>query len=77
MAGGAEFDAAEGGLEFEAGGGVVDVDDAGLEAAGAHFRWSEYDAEHAFGRDVGDRYNPEATDSAFADTVAGFRAELA
>jgi carboxymethylenebutenolidase len=50
---------------------------AALEAAGTRFTWREYDAEHAFGRDVGDRYDPEATDSAFADTVAGFRAELA
>jgi carboxymethylenebutenolidase len=45
----------------------------GLEAAGTRFTWSEYDAEHAFGRDVGDRYEPEATDSAFAETVALFR----
>src|SRR5205814_6866297 len=33
-AAGARFDPAEGGLEFEAGGGVVDVDDAGFESAG-------------------------------------------
>jgi carboxymethylenebutenolidase len=50
---------------------------AGLERAGTSFTWREYDAEHAFGRDVGERYDPEATDSAFADTVASFRAELA
>jgi carboxymethylenebutenolidase len=49
---------------------------AGLEAAGTSFRWSEYDAEHAFGRDVGDRYDPEATDAAFAETVALFRERL-
>jgi carboxymethylenebutenolidase len=49
---------------------------AGLEAAGTRFRWSEYDAEHAFGRDVGDRYDPEATDAAFAETVSLFREEL-
>jgi carboxymethylenebutenolidase len=36
-----------------------------------------YDAEHAFGRDVGDRYDPEATDRAFAETVALFRRVLA
>jgi carboxymethylenebutenolidase len=50
---------------------------AGLEAANVRPRWSEYDAEHAFGRDVGDRYDPEATDSAFAETVSLFRAYLA
>ena len=42
----------------------------GLEEAGVDFRWLLYDAEHAFGRDVGPRYDPEATDSAFAETVA-------
>jgi carboxymethylenebutenolidase len=50
---------------------------AGLEAANARFKWSEYDAEHAFGRDVGERYDPEATDAAFAATVALFRASSA
>jgi carboxymethylenebutenolidase len=49
---------------------------AGLEAAGVGFDWSEYDAEHAFGRDVGERYDPEATDAAFRETVALFRASL-
>jgi carboxymethylenebutenolidase len=42
---------------------------AGLEASGATFTWQLYDAEHAFGRDVGARYDPEATDRAFAATV--------
>jgi carboxymethylenebutenolidase len=50
---------------------------AGLETAGVKPQWSEYDAEHAFGRDVGERYDPEATDAAFAETVALFRADLA
>jgi carboxymethylenebutenolidase len=50
---------------------------AGLEASNVRFKWSEYDAEHAFGRDVGERYDPEATDAAFAETVALFRAYLA
>jgi carboxymethylenebutenolidase len=45
----------------------------GLEASGTRFRWSQYDAEHAFGRDLGPRYDPEATDAAFAETVALFR----
>jgi carboxymethylenebutenolidase len=42
----------------------------GLEEAGVNFRWSLYEAEHAFGRDIGPRYDPEATDAAFAETVA-------
>ena len=49
----------------------------GLDAAGTGYTWSEYDAEHAFGRDVGERYDPGATDAAFAETVAAFRAGLA
>src|SRR4051794_16008342 len=49
----------------------------GLQGAGVDFTWSLYDAEHAFGRDVGDRYDPEATDQALAETVALFRAALA
>ena len=36
----------------------------------------EYDAEHAFGRDIGPRFDPEATDLAFAETVAFFRRVL-
>ena len=42
----------------------------GLEQAGVDFRWRLYDAEHAFGRDIGPRYDPEACDAAFAETVA-------
>ena len=49
---------------------------AGLDAAGTSYTWSEYDAEHAFGRDVGERYDPEATDAAFAETVALFRTRM-
>ena len=47
-----------------------------LEESGATFTWRLFDAEHAFGRDVGDRYDPEATDQAFAETVAFFRRTL-
>ena len=47
-----------------------------LEATGARLTWHEYEAEHAFGRDVGDRYDPEVTDQAFAETVALFRRVL-
>jgi carboxymethylenebutenolidase len=50
-----------------------DVVRAGLDSAGVDYEWREYDAEHAFGRDVGARYDPEATDRAFADTVALLR----
>ena len=45
----------------------------GLEETGVSFRWSLYEAEHAFGRDIGPRYDPEATDAAFAETVAVLR----
>ena len=41
-----------------------------MEDAGVRFRWSLYEAEHAFGRDIGPRYDPQATDTAFAETVA-------
>jgi carboxymethylenebutenolidase len=44
--------------------------------AGVRYTWREYDAEHAFGRDVGHRFDPEATDLAFAETVAFFRGRL-
>src|SRR6185295_2766258 len=45
----------------------------GLQEAGVDFHWSLYDAEHAFGRDEGARYDPKATDEALAETVALFR----
>jgi len=45
----------------------------GLQEAGVDFRWRLYDAEDAFGRDIGRRYDPEATDAAFAETVAVLR----
>jgi carboxymethylenebutenolidase len=41
-----------------------------LEQAGVDFEWSLYEAEHAFGRDIGPRYDPEATDAAFAESLA-------
>jgi len=50
---------------------------AGLAPLGSRLTWREYDAEHAFGRDVGDRFDPEVTDAAFAETVALFRRALA
>ena len=48
-----------------------------LDASGARFTWRLYDAEHAFGRDVGARWDPEATDQAFAETVGLFRRAFA
>jgi carboxymethylenebutenolidase len=50
---------------------------AGLDAAGTRYTWREYPGEHAFARDVGPRFDPEATDLAFADTTAFLRRVLA
>jgi carboxymethylenebutenolidase len=47
--------------------------ETGLQEAGVNFSQKFYDAEHAFMRDVGPRYDPEATDQAFADLVSLFR----
>ena len=47
-----------------------------LDAVGVRLTWHEYEAAHAFGRDVGDRYDPEVTDQAFAETIALFRRAL-
>jgi carboxymethylenebutenolidase len=47
---------------------------AGLDPLATRLTWREYDAEHAFGRDVGDRYDPQVTDEAFAETITLFRA---
>lgn len=44
-----------------------------LENAGTRFEWEIYDTEHAFGRDVGPRWDPQATDEAFAQTVDFFK----
>lgn len=50
---------------------------AGLAAAGIRSRVALYqDAAHAFMRDVGPRWDPQATDEAFAEALALFRAEL-
>jgi len=49
-----------------------DVIKAELEEAGVRFEWDIYDAEHAFGRDVGPRWDAQVTDAAFARTVATF-----
>jgi carboxymethylenebutenolidase len=47
--------------------------EAVLQQSGVNFAQKFYDAEHAFMRDVGPRYDAEATDSAFADMIALFR----
>jgi carboxymethylenebutenolidase len=47
--------------------------DRGLKASGARYRTLLYPAEHAFSRDEGPRYDPEATDQAFAEMIGLFR----
>jgi carboxymethylenebutenolidase len=46
---------------------------AALASAGTRHTISLYDAEHAFMRDEGPRYDPELTDRAYAEAVAFFR----
>ncbi|HZH30310.1 MAG TPA: dienelactone hydrolase family protein [Pyrinomonadaceae bacterium] len=48
-----------------------------LAAAQVRHSFKLYPAEHAFMRDEGARYDPEATDAAFADMVALFRRTFA
>ncbi len=47
-----------------------------LHAAGVAFQLRTYPSEHAFMRDEGPRYDPEATDDAFAAGVAHLRRNL-
>jgi len=47
-----------------------------LEGAGVRHRIVHYPAEHAFLRDEGPRFDPEATDLAFADMIELFRSTL-
>ncbi len=47
---------------------------AGLAASTVRHRISLHDTEHAFMRDVGVRWDPKATDDAFAEAIALFRA---
>jgi carboxymethylenebutenolidase len=47
---------------------------AALRAAGTDFAERHYAAEHAFMRDEGPRFDPEATDAAFAEMVTFYRA---
>jgi carboxymethylenebutenolidase len=45
----------------------------GLRSSGAKYRVQMFPAEHAFMRDEGPRFDPEATDLAFAEMIALFR----
>lgn len=48
-----------------------------LDEAGVDYQWHVVDgAEHAFGRDIGPRWDPSATDEAFAQTITFFRKNL-
>ena len=47
--------------------------DAALRTSRIRYRTLLYEAEHAFTRDEGPRYDPEATDQAFGETVGLFR----
>jgi len=47
--------------------------DRRLREAGVDYAVKLYPSEHAFMRDEGPRYDPEATDQAFADMIALFR----
>jgi len=46
--------------------------DRGLKTSGVHYQMRLLPAEHAFARDEGPRFDPEATDQAFAATIAMF-----
>jgi len=46
---------------------------AALREAGARFNVRTYPAEHAFMRDEGARYDPEATDAAFGEMISLYR----
>jgi carboxymethylenebutenolidase len=47
--------------------------DETLRAAGVKYEMKLYPCEHAFMRDEGPRFDPEATDQAFADMIGLFR----
>jgi carboxymethylenebutenolidase len=50
-----------------------EVIDRELRRAGVKYRRSLYPAEHAFMRDEGPRFDPEATDQAYAEMIGLFR----
>jgi carboxymethylenebutenolidase len=47
--------------------------DRALRDSGVRYKMLLYPAQHAFTRDEGPRYDPEATDQAFAETIQLFR----
>jgi len=47
--------------------------DRALRSYGVRYRTLLYPAEHAFTRDEGPRFDPEATDLAFAEMIGLFR----
>ena len=47
--------------------------DSGLRGAGVRYKTVQFDAEHAFMRDEGPRYDPAATDAAIAASLDLFR----
>jgi carboxymethylenebutenolidase len=49
---------------------------AGIAAAGIRAHIIDYDAAHAFMRDVGARWDPQVTDEAFAEGIALYRTAL-
>jgi carboxymethylenebutenolidase len=54
----------------EAGRETIDIE---LRKSGARYQTLLYPAEHAFTRDEGSRFDPEATDQAFAEMIGLFR----
>jgi carboxymethylenebutenolidase len=50
--------------------------EAALAGAGTNFSISIYEAEHAFMRDEGPRYDPEATDNSWREMIEFFRRAL-
>lgn len=42
---------------------------AALASSNVDYEWLLVDGEHAFGRDIGPRWDPQATDTAFAATI--------
>jgi carboxymethylenebutenolidase len=47
--------------------------DRTVKASGARYNTLLYQAEHAFTRDEGPRFDPEATDLSFAEMIRLFR----
>jgi carboxymethylenebutenolidase len=50
-----------------------EIIDQGLRSSGVRYRTLLYPAEHAFTRDEGPRFDPEATDQAFGEMIGLFR----